>query len=216
MRVGAFIPAQNGSSGGGGGGGGSGSIVIERIGDAGSVNLSTLGTIDWFAANTTATIYRALTANRFGKAGAGGILLTFNGTTRGQATSTTLMSSSTITSSATDSIEGTAVNTTGSWGVSTPNATVGYGIGFQVPSGGSIERVLRIYCANTLSVARLTCTLDDGTEETLDLDNPSTIQTHEIGITYSGASVLSVKLLQVSHYAGTSQLAFQAASLGLV
>lgn len=190
------------------------SILIERVGNAPDVNLSTLGTIDWFIAHTTAVTFAGNSANN-AKYGGGFMWRSFSGATGGQATSTTLMNATTRSSTAADDMALAASGETNSWGVTTPNASSAFGIGFQAPSGGGLTRELRVYCANTLSVARLTCRLDDGTEMTIDSDNNGPIQTHEYKVTYTGASILSVTWREISRYAGTHQLAFAGASLGL-
>ena len=194
------------------------SVAIVRVGDAPSVNLSTLGTIDWFVQNTVQNAPRTLTTNRFAKARGGYIFVSFNGNSAGQTTDTALMVATTRSSNATDSIEGVAVSQTTSWGISTPNALANiFGIMFRVPSSDE-ERVLRVYCANTLNLARLTCRLDDAafTTASIDSDNNGTILTHEYKVTFKGGRNLDVLWRPVSKYAGTHQLAFAGASLGFV
>ena len=197
-----------------GAGGGASSIVIVREGDATNVNLSTLGTIDWFAQLTVQNTPRTLTSSRLAKVGSE-IISNWVGNTAGQGTSTTLMSATTRSSTASDSTEGANINTTGSWGVSTPNASTAYAISFRVPSGNN-PRVLRVYCGNAFMVARLTCTLSDGTTQFIESDNNGAFQTHEYKITYSGYGSMIAHWHVVSVYGGTKQFAFAACSLGLV
>lgn len=211
----AFVPPNNTSGGGGGTIIPPSAISITRLGAAPSVNVSTHGTLDWFIANTNTAQFRSLTTNRFGKFGVGGLLNSFNGANGGQATSTTLMAGTTRSANATDAIELAAVSQTGSWGISTPNATLAFGVGLTAPSGAGLTRKLRLYWLNTLNTVRLRCALDDGTVAQVDLTDAATGTSHEHEITYTGGTILAVTLLPIARSAGTQQLAFAAASLGL-
>lgn len=193
---------------------GASSITIERVGDAQSVNMSTSGTVDWMVIHTTAVQFRTATSNRFHKMGGGFMYNSWNADTGGQTTTTTLMNTTTRSADAVDSMEQAAVSQTNCWGIQTSVANSLFGHSWQAPSSDS-ERVMRVLCGNGLSVARLTCWLDNGTTASLDYDSPSGFTTHELKVTFRGGSMLFATWMEITRYGGTRTLAFAGATLGV-
>ncbi len=199
-----------------------GTVAVVRTGNAVSKNLTTEGTLDWFALITASTQLRSATQVNWKILGLGSFM-TFEGFGRGQTQSVAAFTS-TQTTALTDSVAGTTVdpvlnaNTQG-YSINTVNATVNYGYCFEVPSAkdGS-SRICRINLANQNSIARVTAKMDDGFSTTIDLDsgNGATLSS-EVKFTYSGGNSLRVSVVQISHYAlSPRRLDFQNMTLALV
>jgi hypothetical protein len=190
------------------------SVAITRIGAARTKNLTTEGTLDWFAL-TTASVQLRDSTNTYWKQRGGWMFSTYDLYTKGQ-TGAVATFASTQSSTVTDQPFTTALSSTAGAEVNTVNSTVGYGMRFCAPSSPVTTRQLLINVSNTSSVATLTATLDDSVITTASTTNDSTASTEsesEYQIDFVGGTRLCVTWNQTSHHASPRAIAFQNATL---
>lgn len=182
-------------------------LSITNLGPARSRNLSTEGTLDWFALVTANVQLRDVTNTNWKILGLG-VYVSFNFWTRGQGTLTTFPVQQ--TSNASDTVNNAPLTANANaGGVSTPNATLGYGFNFVVPASPNQSRdcVCMINVAN--GTATVTAVLDDGTQQQLTVTDAIGGTSAEVLIRFRASGFVRVSIVMTAQTAGTKVLSFQ-------
>lgn len=172
-----------------------GSLGISKAAAPTTLNLTTEGTVDWFAPIATGRPKAALTTALHSKAKGGWISDSFEWVHGGKSTSTLTTFAITLakTTTAADSTASAALsghNTSAYMGINSASDT-GAGFRFRVPAPQGVARTLKVYIGNYSCTVTVTAELLDGSAAPVSTTNAQAANTSSeqcYTITYTGGA----------------------------